>query len=59
MTPYIGYSKTCKLVKQSLEMDIPIQTLAAQLPDVPDSVIQLLDPKTMIPFYRNQEVKAN
>ncbi|GAY77959.1 hypothetical protein NBRC111894_3513 [Sporolactobacillus inulinus] len=40
-------------------MDIPIQTLAAQLPDVPDSVIQLLDPKTMIPFYRNQEVKAN
>jgi len=59
LTPYIGYSKTCKLVKQSLEMDIPIQTLAAQLPDVPDSVIKLLDPKTMIPFYKTQELKAN
>ncbi|WP_051578031.1 aspartate ammonia-lyase [Sporolactobacillus terrae] len=59
LTPYIGYSKTCKLVKQSLEMDIPIQTLAAQLPDVPEQALKLLDPKTMIPFYKTQALKAN
>jgi aspartate ammonia-lyase len=59
LTPYIGYSKTCNIVKQSLEMDIPIQTLAAQLPNVPDHVLKLLNPKTMIPFYSNQRVKVN
>jgi aspartate ammonia-lyase len=59
LTPYIGYSKTCSLIKQSMKMSIPIQTLATQLPNVPDHVLKLLDPQNMIPLYKNQKIQVN
>jgi Aspartate ammonia-lyase len=56
LTPYIGYSKTCRLVKESLQTGTPIQTLAGQLPDVPESVQKLLDPRNLIHVYENKPV---
>ncbi|MCL1632752.1 aspartate ammonia-lyase [Sporolactobacillus sp. CPB3-1] len=58
LTPYIGYSRTCRLIKQSMDTGVSIHTLAAQHPDVPGKVLKLLDPKRLIHLYEQQKMTA-
>ncbi|MFT8872615.1 MAG: aspartate ammonia-lyase [Sporolactobacillus sp.] len=58
LTPYIGYSKTCRLVAQALETHRSVSELAREQYGLPESALKLLDPANMVHLYAQDPVGA-
>jgi aspartate ammonia-lyase len=51
LTPFIGYSKTCGIMSQSVKTGKSIKEIVSEMPAVPANASELLNPKNLVHLY--------